>query len=276
MIEVYTDIRDVPLDVPPPDVGDWTPENTHARLLESSLAVSVAPSGFVVPFTREMKRGARGRDVAGAKRAIWRATGTSGLTRIDELFNAKADRLLRKFQDAHGLPVDGELGPATLKKLGPYFDRYAFFLYEGYMLGTNPVAVKRSKMLAYLIWGYNHRALIYYAQFRPMTLMNDLYHLPVADDCSTRYTKGAKAAGWRDPNGFNYNGTGNTETLVVHGRRVDLEHAQIGDAVLYSSPQHVAGYVGHGRVIGHGSNAGPSLTDAHYRRDYWQTRDYLT
>jgi hypothetical protein len=223
-----------------------------------------------------MKRGARGRDVAGAKRRDLAGNRDAGPDPDRRAFNAKADRLLRKFQDDARPDVDGDLGPATLKKLGPYFDRYAFFLYEGYMLGTNPVAVKRSKMLAYLVWGYNHRALIYYAQFRPMT----------ADERPVPPSGGGRLL---DPvhEGREGRRLARPERVQLQRHRehrdarrprppVDLEHAQIGDAVLYSSPQHVAGYVGHGRVIGHGSNAGPSLTDAHYRRDYWQTRDYLT
>lgn len=282
MIDVFTDLAEAPLDDPPPDVGDWMADASHRPVTEALRLVS--PESFaagttthlIVPFTHLIVPGYRGRDAVGVKRAVYRANGLQVSTGFTNVYGKIAVRQVEEFQDRVGLKADGQVGPETIRKLGPYFDQYAFYLYEGYRPGQNPTQAKRDRMLAYLLWGYNQRALIYYAQFRPMELLNDLYHLPVSEDCSTFYTKGAKAAGWIDPNGFRFNGTGNTETLVVHGRRISVAEARVGDAVLYSSPQHVGGYVGHERIISLGSSAGPSLTSVYYRRDLWQVRTYLT
>lgn len=280
-VEVYTDLAEVPDDTPPPDIGDWMEDGSHVaqsealRLTSPTSFASVAPAHLIVPFTHVIGPSSRGRDVVGIKRAVYRANGLKVSAAFTPLMGPIAVRQLKEFQHRHGLGADGQVGPATLKKLGPYFDRYAFFLYEGYKPGQNPYAAARSRVLAYLLWGYNQRALIWYAQFRPMTLLADLWHLPISEDCSTFYTKAYKAARLVDPNGFNYLGFGNTTTLMQHGRRVDLNAAQIGDGVYYSSPQHVGGYVGGGRIISLGSSAGPSLTSVNYRGDYWQTRTYL-
>lgn len=283
-LNVYVDLSQVPLDTPPPDQGDGgtvTPgqETAPRAAVERAKAALVAdPPGvqesLVVPFTRVIKLGTGGQDVKGVKRAVWRANDLK-LTPFTAVFGPVAAQQTRVFQAAHGLRTDGQIGPATLHKLAPYFDRYAFFLYEGYPPGLSPAAQKRQKALAYLLWGYNNRASIYYLQQRPMTLLNDLEHLPVSEDCSTFYTKMAKFAGWADPNGNAYDGVGNTTSLVAHGREINVAFAAVGDGVFYSNPAHVGGYVGGGRIISLGSSAGPSLTDVSYRPDYAQTRAYL-
>ena len=230
---------------------------------------------LVVPFTHQIKPGYKGKDVEGVKRALWRANGLRFGTGFTPTYGPIAVKEAKIFQERKHLAPDGVIGPATIHALAPYFDQYAFFLYEGYKPNQSPEQAKRARMLAYAVWGYNNRALIYYAMFRPMELLEDLWHLPVSEDCSTFYTKGAKAAGWRDPNGLDYDGAGNTQTLAAHGRQVSLATAKIGDAILYSDPQHVGIYVGDERIISHGSNPGPSLTDVNYRPDFWQARSYF-
>lgn len=291
-LTVYVDLSQVPLDTPPPDVGDsGTVTAAKATAAPSRMEVSspyaeppvaltpeqAAPAtqaNLVMPFTRTISFGVGGQDVKGVKRAIWRANGLH-LMPFTPVFGPIAVRELQEFQHRHGLMADGAVGPMTLHALAPYFDQFAFLLYEGYAPGTNPVQAKRQRALAYLLWGYNDRASIYYMQFRPMTLMNDLEHLPVSEDCSTFYTKMAKYAGWVDPNGFGFDGIGNTSSLIAHGHWIVPAMAQIGDGIFYSNPAHVGGYVGHDRIISLGSSAGPSLTSVHYRSDFAQARSYL-
>lgn len=282
---VYIDLAEVPLDTPPPDIGDGGTVPPAAgqkvatgvkkrRVITAAQLAPATQTSMVIPFTRVIGLGAGGQDVKGVKRAIWRANDLK-LTPFTPVFGPIAVKQLREFQHRKGLATDGQVGPATLKALAPYFDQYAFLLYEGYPPGTNPIQAKRQRALAYLLWGYNTRASIYYMQFRPMELLNDLEHLPISEDCSTFYTKMAKYAGWVDPNGNNYDGIGNTTTLIEHGRLIDVKTAQIADGVFYSDPAHVGGYVGSGRIISLGSSAGPSLTSVWYRTDFAQARSYL-
>jgi len=293
---VYVDLAEAPSDDPPPDLGDggsvpaaagepaWpggTTRKRHAakppapRAPVAESLTAAAQGNLVVPFTRLIRAGSTGRDVIGVKRAIWRGNDLKARTGFTRLFGPVAVRQLQAFQHAHGLAADGQVGPETLRALAPFFDPYAYFLYEGYPPGLTPVEQKRQRALAYLVWAYNHRPQIHYAETRPMTLMNDLQHLPVAEDCSTLYTKMAKYAGWPDPNGNGYDGSGNTTTLCQHGRKITRAQLQVGDGVFYSSPAHVGGYVGGGRIISHGSEAGPSLTPIDYRPDLAQCRGYL-
>lgn len=290
MLNVYVDLSEVPSDINlPPDVGDggdvsgrfneavWRGAPLPQPTFPPMTAAQMAPAtqaNLVVPFTRTIQFRTGGTDVKGVKRAIWRGNDLK-LSTFTPVFGPIAVRELKTFQERHALKTDGVVGPATLHKLAPYFDRYAFLLYEGYPPGLNPVAAKRQMMFAYLLWGYNNRPSIFYFQFRPMDNLNALYHLPESEDCSTFYTKGAKAARWSDPNNCNYCGAGNTTTLVAHGREVTIAQLQIGDGVFYSNPAHVGGYVGGGRIISLGSSAGPSLTPINYRSDFAQARSYL-
>lgn len=281
-LEVYVDLAAVPFDDPPPDIGDGgtvpnadgTPAKKQRPWPSAAQLAPAVQHSLVVPFNRLIASGSRGTDVRGAKRAIWRANGLK-TTAFTPVFGPIAVQQLKEFQHRKGLKADGQVGPTTLHQLAPYFDRYAFLLYEGYPPGLTAVQAKRQRALAYLLWGYNSRASIYYGEFRPMELLNDLEHLPVTEDCSTFYTKMAKYASWTDPNGLGYDGAGNTTTLCAHGIRVDLEHAQVGDGIFYSSPAHVGAYVGSGRLISLGSNPGPSLVPVTYRNDFAQARDYL-
>lgn len=70
---------------------------------------------------------------------------------------------------------------------------------------------------------------------------------------------------------------GYTGTLLTHGERV-WGPLLVGDPVIYGRGfpgHHVAIYVGNGRVISHGSEAGPLLLPVHYRSDVMQVRRYI-
>lgn len=228
---------------------------------------------MIVPFKHAIKAGMRGKDVRAVKRALSKA-GYMQWGGFTSLFGPFAVRATKNFQKTHHLTPNGHIDAPTLKKLVPYFDSYGFLLYVGYP----PDSTKRNRILAYALWGYNNRGVMHYYQSRPMDLMNDLYHLPVWNDCSEFATKAYKFAGARDPNGFNYNGYGFTGTLAKQGRQVTLADAQVGDLVLYGPApnyEHVAIYIGKGRVISHGSEGGPFLLTIDYRRDRAQIRSYI-
>jgi hypothetical protein len=103
-------------------------------------------------------------------------------------------------------------------------------------------------------------------------------HINFDEDCSSAYTGCCWIAGIPDPNGRGYDGYGFTGTMIRNGRRVDTP--QPADAVFYGrdrngNPTHVAMYVGGGKVISHGSSAGPLLLDIRYRHDQHSIRRYL-
>lgn len=264
---IHLDIADAPLDDPPPDVGDALSAGTEPTKnpLANQVfgAVKPLPKVLIIPFQRVIKLWTRGKDVQGAKRAIWRANGIK-LTSFTPVFGPIAKAQLKKFQKKHHLAQDGELGKTTLVKLAPWFDSYAFFLYTGHKPGDK-TATKRQKVVAYALWGYNNRFLIHYLQWRPMHFLFALFTLPVSEDCSEFATKACKAGDVTDPTGFHYSGWGNTDSMLAHGRHIREVDLQPGDLVLYHG--HVAIYVGLGRVVSHGSEGGPYLVPVHYRSD---------
>lgn len=229
---------------------------------------------MIVPFRRAIKRGSRGRDVTAVKRALSKAgyIKWGSFTRVFGLF---AVRSLRKFQQQHHLHVDGIVGPNTLKRLAPYFDTYGYLLYVGHTPSDNREEEIRNKIVAYVLWGYNNRGRVHYAEYRPMDYLNALRHLPIWDDCSEFATKAYKYASAPDPNGRNFNGLGYTGDELRHGRKVTIAQARPGDLVHYGPNKHVAVYIGHNKVISHGSEGGPYLLPYNYRSDFAEIRSYL-
>jgi cell wall-associated NlpC family hydrolase len=80
-------------------------------------------------------------------------------------------------------------------------------------------------------------------------------------DCSGFATLCYKAAGLKDPNGsaFNYNGAGNTTSLIANSTKTDTPNA--GDLCFYggnaTNPAHVTVYVGEGQCISMGHAGDP-------------------
>lgn len=107
----------------------------------------------------------------------------------------------------------------------------------------------------------------HYRQSRPYpdSLFSAAAHSGI--DCSSFATLVYKEAGMPDPNGYGYNGSGYTGTLVARGHQVLVP--QPGDLVFYggtvSVPGHVAVHVGSGKVVEIGSDAGVLLCNDNYR-----------
>lgn len=107
-----------------------------------------------------------------------------------------------------------------------------------------------------------------YEQSRPfpdhlIPLGPEILHI----DCSAFATLVYKTAGVPDPNGpsYNYNGSGNTTTLMAHGTRTSSP--QPGDLLFFRSPEHVAVYIGDGKCVEMGGTPGPRLEPVTYRSD---------
>lgn len=88
----------------------------------------------------------------------------------------------------------------------------------------------REKLLYWSKWAVEHKAKIFYEEERPFHLGA---RLPWINDCSATFTNIYYLAGAPDPNGFNFNGYGNTASLAMNGQMVQAEHVRIGDAVIY-------------------------------------------
>lgn len=286
---IYTNITDAPLDVlTVPDVIDVPDAQKQARTTAVARLASgptpvlprtgaaALPAHYIIPIHRVLRKGSHGNDVIGAKRAIWRANGLRVPKAATQLFGVTAAKQLQLFQHAHGLRADGQLGAGTLARLAPYFDAYAYLLYVGYPPGTSVAVAHQRAFVAYMLWGYNNRAMLHYVQARPMDLLNDLQHLPGYDDCSEWYTKGCKYARYQDPNGLGYNGAGYTGTIAAHGTAVaSMAASRPGDAFLYGPApgyEHVAGCIGAERVVSFGSEPGPLLLGGEYRPDLHMIR----
>lgn len=233
----------------------------------------------IVPLKRTLKRGAVGPDCRAVKRALIRAKCYDPPPRGKKLNNQYgrfAVNGVKAFQKKHRLPADGIYGPRTHKKLMIYFDSYGAWL-MGHAPAPELGGPRRQQVVTEAIWYYNRRNLIHYAQTRPIPIYRG-HRLPQTIDCSGFATMCYKHAGASDPNGLGFSGAGYTGTLAVHGRSVSLAAARPGDLVFYGRGypySHVAIYVGHNRVISHGSEGGPYLVPIDYRRDRRIIRSYL-
>ena len=150
----------------------------------------------------------------------------------------------------------------------------------GSAIGLNPrqrvAARKRIVRGAWL--GYNHRGVIHYTQRRQRWAISTgarskRNQYPHNADCSAyasyllwdatvdhHLRDFVNGAFWR---------AGFTGTMVQHGIRIP-QPTLVGDCVFYGGsfwrPNHVAVYIGHGRVFSHGSEAGPFILPWNYRR----------
>lgn len=79
-----------------------------------------------------------------------------------------------------------------------------------------------------------------------------------------------------DPNGLVYTGS-----MYQHGKAVIHDkNLKIGDLIFYGDqgggiPEHVAVYVGGGKVFSHGSDGGPYILDLDYRNDRRMSRRFI-
>lgn len=109
-------------------------------------------------------------------------------------------------------------------------------------------------------------------------------HYPPYADCSSFFTwchwDGSRWLKLGDyVNGADWL-AGYTGTMIQHGRSVSsVSEMFAGDAVMYGTPGevpfHTALYVGGGRVISDGSEAGPLLLPVDYRADVMSLRTFI-
>lgn len=232
-----------------------------------------------VPLPRVLVLGDTGKDVAAMQGALRRAkvrpyaaTGS---------FAAPTRLQVKKLQAEHEIPQTGIYGPNTHAALIPYMSTYEIYLFNQVNELLHPTT--RHRILNAAWQGYLKRDQIHYTQSsRRMSGVRDkilLPNVPPYEDCSSFATWCYWIAGAPDPNGFNYNGYGNTGSQYPNGVHVTLSKARMGDICFYGwsngEPEHEAIYAGNGMVVSNGSEAGPLYESATYRKDMVGIRSYL-
>jgi hypothetical protein len=109
---------------------------------------------------------------------------------------------------------------------------------------------KRKHLQNIMFVMYQHGSQFDYGQIRPMQLIRytkaEFYKAlreerRFISDCSETITAAFKWAGFKDPNGLSYNGSGNSETMLNHLRNFfRARFANIGTIVHFDNPEHVA------------------------------------
>ena len=99
----------------------------------------------------------------------------------------------------------------------------------------------RGQIVALAREGTAHVPTMTYAEIRPMPSIGN----PIGDwnwtgDCSSWVTQCFKWAGAPDPNGCDYDGTGNTQTLAAKGRPLGVGQVMPGDVVVFAVDQPLA------------------------------------
>lgn len=225
----------------------------------------------MVPLARVLSLGATGRDVTAVQRSLRLAGFRDG--RATGHYGENTRRQVHNFKHRHGIHELG-YGTKTHRNLWPHFDTTARNLYE---IAYNHI--QRDKITHHVIaaamYGYNNNGVIHYTQDgRRMQDFAPPPNVPNWTDCSGFATWCYKSGGAPDPNGFGYNGYGYTGSMIEHGHVITTPVKAC--LVFYGHPvDHVAVYVGSGRVVSHGSEAGPMLLSLSYRGDFNHMRRYF-
>lgn len=111
--------------------------------------------------------------------------------------------------------------------------------------------------------GLKNKANLRYKEIRPIQYMFLSAPYPKYLDCSGFVTACYKYAGLHDPSNFNYNGQGDTSTMIAHCKRISKGDAVAGDMCFFGSSEsataHVNIYVGNGQSISHGHPGTPEI-----------------
>jgi hypothetical protein len=153
------------------------------------------------------------------------------------------ETLIKRIQRHAGLTPDGVLGPVTRQVLR----------------GHVPAAQARAGVCWMARYGISIQPAFHYAQIRPIP-HEIASGGPVTTDCSGSTTLFCELGGAPDPNGFHYNGLGNTSTLGAHLRHTTKAQLRPGDLVLFASPDHVGVVLEPGTdplLESHGFEGGP-------------------
>jgi hypothetical protein len=221
---------------------------------------------------RHLKVGSVGRDVRAIQRALKKA-GFRKDDRTTDVFDQRLRSQVTDFQRARGLtPADGEIGADEYAALKPFIDAFGRLLIQQAARAAAAANTTRKKIVAAARLCFDHRDEIHYTQSKKR--MDGVRRklkppqFPVQEDCSSFVTWCYFADDAPDPNGNGYNLEGFTGDEVRHG--TEVTNPRLADLVFYgpsrSEINHVNLYVGGGKIIGHGGEAGPRVFDIDYDR----------
>lgn len=285
-MDVYFNLEDIPLDEYDGFDHDDSSHGEEGVTLHDPLTLGIiaAPAkGLYAPLRRDVKLGSTGPGALAVHRVCWHAgvrkRPPKGFTRAIGVYGVK---FIKRMQVKLALVPTGVYNMETHQaaaKAG-FIKAYEAQLFTQ-VKPVVPQSSKRTKIVSTAMFGYYNRGVIHYTQ-GPSRMEGVRKKLrppkcPHWEDCSSFATWAYWVSGASDPNHLRYNGWGYTGTQTPHGRHVSQAQLQPGDLVFYGrwSVSHVAVYVGHGRVVSHGSESGPLFLPTNYRSDYWGARSYL-
>jgi hypothetical protein len=223
-----------------------------------------------VAFCREIKPGARGKDVIAHKRAISRANPKAYPWHDFSPFYGPIfkNAVIKMFPQSNGIITSSRHEALERKKAykkdEPAFDAMATKLAQDYCSAFGKQHVRDEIVEAAFYW-YAHRYdMDDYSQKRAGEMCKPP-QVPDEWDCSMFVTNAHYAGGAPDPNRLNFSGYGYTGSLLAGGKRCNFSELAPGDAIMYGyttrakpgfpvgSPTHVALYVGNKKVLSMGS-----------------------
>jgi peptidoglycan hydrolase-like protein with peptidoglycan-binding domain len=285
MATVYDSLLDVPLDEQDPaDDGDDSviPEETpHDAPLKLAAPFSIIDHAIAVPFIAA-KPGDRGKHIRALNRALskagfrrWQVFSTVWPRQIPGKVNWLT-RAVRRFQQAHGVPVTGVYDRATHDKLAHYYDAYAI---KYLLMAPVPQPTKddheRAAFVAQLMYLYNRRYTIPYTQRRPGSCSTP----PTGADCSFSGEWAGTHCTIGSLSGYPGCGYGNTDSQLARFRtlkriRASIATAKPGDPKYYGTslwnPTHVSYFLGRSDGVARVWSFGSfpiKILDADYRHD---------
>lgn len=225
---------------------------------------------MALKFRRTLHVGLHGRDIFAIQHALKYHTNPQiRRGRPSGYYRLPTRDQVKEYQRRHKLHADGIIGPKTWAAMQPLMNRDGYAQYIWHNLPPPPVVgTWQEKLRLFALFTYGHRDAIHYLQQRPMRDMQCPPSLDEYMDCSEGVTNAYRCAGLPDPNGYGYNGIGNTSTLMAHGRRVGITDLKIGDLIFYSGPWHVAMALSRTQAWSQGSEAAPYLIPPAYRSPY--------
>jgi hypothetical protein len=240
-----------------------------------------------------------GPDVLAMKRGLWRGGRWPGpASSHDDTYSQNfssgksggnvGDSGVRGYQRQMKLDDDGEIGPQTFEAMRvsaipqglpnagqPLFDQTAVNQLKKAAEQPAGGGGGAAALTDYAKRSINSEPKIHYSQNRPMTHLGIPPEQGFTADCSGHATSSWYEAGWPDPNGYDYNGSGWTGSLISHNPKCSLPW-QVGDLGIYgtspSNTTHVVtcfqgGDNSTARWVSHGSEQGPYSVLLYYRSD---------